>query len=70
MKLHINGVQIDFREKLTITELIQKRDIRSPKMVAVELNRELIPYEKYDKVWLKDNDTLEFLFLNNGDFES
>ena len=70
MKLHINGVQLDFREKLTITELIQKRDIRSPKMVAVELNQELIPYEKYDKVWLKNNDTLEFLFLNNGDFES
>ena len=70
MKLQINGVRINFREKLTITELIQKRDIRSPKMVAVELNREVIPYEKYDKTWLKDNDTLEFLFLNNGDFES
>lgn len=68
--MQINGVQLDFGEKMTITELIQKRDIRSPKMVAVELNQEVIPYEKYDKVWLKDNDTLEFLFLNNEESES
>lgn len=67
--MQINGVHLDFQEKMTITELIQKRDIRSPKMVAVELNRELIPYEKYDKVWLKDNDTLEFLFLSEEESE-
>lgn len=62
MRLRINGEYFEFFESLTVEELIKKRDIQSPKMVDVKLNKEKIPLENYKSTRLRDNDNIEFLF--------
>lgn len=66
MKIMVNGEQLEMGKPLTITELLQARQIESPDMVSVELNEEIVARETFSTTLLQDNDTVEFLYFMGG----
>ncbi|MCX7798573.1 MAG: sulfur carrier protein ThiS [Melioribacter sp.] len=67
MQLTINGkTETIEKEKITISELLKIKNVQMPEMVSVELNGEIIERSDYDKIELKDSDTIEFLYFMGG----
>lgn len=66
MELIINGKAKEFRERLTVGQLLQQLNL-SPELVVVELNRIIVSPDRHDKTILKPNDTLELVqFVGGG----
>lgn len=65
MKLIINGDEREFDNVSTLPELLVKLGLKSDR-VAVELNRELIPRERWSSLRLKDGDKLEIVHFVGG----
>ncbi len=73
MKLHINGDARDFADpaapvQFTLATLIESLNMKSDR-VAVELNREIAPRDRWRQTVLKDGDRLEIVhFVGGGGF--
>ena len=66
MKLHINGEPRDFDAPLTLAVLIEKLGMKSDR-VAVELNRDIVPRDRWAQTQLADSDRLEIVqFVGGG----
>ena len=66
MKLTVNGNETDFKDSLTVTELLASLQIE-PARVAVEVNLNIIKKCDYEKQALKDGDTVEIVnFVGGG----
>jgi thiamine biosynthesis protein ThiS len=70
MKLHINGEENAFAAApgggpLTLATLIESLSMK-PDRVAVELNREIIPRDRWPETLLKDGDRLEIVHFVGG----
>ena len=65
MKLTINGEDREFSSTLTVASLIAQLDMK-PDRVAVELNRDLVPRERWDQTQLSDGDKLEIVHFVGG----
>jgi len=67
MKLTINGnLETVDQEKITITQLLKLKNVEAPEMVSVELNGEIIEHADYERIEVKDSDTIEFLYFMGG----
>ena len=67
MKLTINGnLETVDQEKITVSELLKLKSVAMPEMVSVELNGEIIDSGAYEKIEVKDSDTIEFLYFMGG----
>lgn len=66
MQLIINGKEEKVADVLTVTELLKIRGIQTPEMVSVELNREILSRVDFEKIYLKENDRIEFLYFMGG----
>jgi sulfur carrier protein len=67
MKVTINGTPEDVAgETLTVSELLQAKDVEMPDMVSVELNGEILDREAYDATAVREGDTVEFLYFMGG----
>ncbi|MEJ5351145.1 MAG: sulfur carrier protein ThiS [Melioribacteraceae bacterium] len=67
MELTINGQSENIeKDSLTIIELLKIKNVEMPEMVSVELNGEIVDRNDYDKITLKDKDTIEFLYFMGG----
>jgi sulfur carrier protein len=64
MRVKINGKPEDIQEK-TILDILKSRNVE-PRMVAVEVNAELIEREQYETTFLKEGDEIEFLYFMGG----
>lgn len=64
MRVKINGKAEDIQEK-TILDILRTKNVE-PRMVAVEVNSELIERENYETTFLKDGDEIEFLYFMGG----
>ena len=64
MRVKINGKAEDIQEK-TILDILRTKNVE-PRMVAVEVNSELIEREQYETTFLKDGDEIEFLYFMGG----
>lgn len=64
MRVKINGKAEDIQEK-TIIDILRTKNVE-PRMVAVEVNSELIEREQYETTFLKDGDEIEFLYFMGG----
>ena len=73
MKLHINGEERTFADPapsatFTLSALIESLAMK-PDRVAVELNREIAPRDRWSQTLLKDGDRLEIVhFVGGGSF--
>lgn len=66
MHIVLNGKKFSINEKDTINILLKKIDIKSSK-VAVEVNKVVIPKEKYRDFKFKKNDRVEVVtFIGGG----
>lgn len=65
MNLIINGEDRQFDSALTISSLLEHLGMK-PDRVAVELNRELAPRERWSGTQLSDGDTLEIVHFVGG----
>jgi len=70
MKLHINGEESDLETpappaEFTIAALIESLAMKSDR-VAVELNREIAPRDRWSQTVLKDGDWLEIVHFVGG----
>ena len=67
MNLQINGEKesID-QESVTVTGLLNFKNVDMPDMVSVELNGEMLDREKFDSTQLKEGDEVEFLYFMGG----
>jgi thiamine biosynthesis protein ThiS len=70
MKLFINGEERSFADpapplQLTLSALVDALDMKSDR-VAVELNREIVPRDRWPQTPLKDGDRLEVVHFVGG----
>jgi len=64
MNININGEKKDFKEDISITNLLTELGL-SDKPVVIELNKEIIIKENYNKT-LNLNDNLEIVTFVGG----
>ncbi len=70
MKLHINGEERDFPAPptpFTLAALVELLGMK-PDRVAVELNRDIVPRDRWLETQLKDGDRLEVVHFVGGGF--
>ena len=66
MQIVLNGKKFSINEKDTINILLKKIDIKASK-VAIEVNKVVIPKEKYRDFKFKKNDKVEVVtFIGGG----
>lgn len=65
MKLIVNGEDREFSPSLTVASLLVQLGMKADR-VAVELNRDLLPRERWDKTQLSDDDKLEIVHFVGG----
>lgn len=68
MKLHINGEAREFGEvtaAFTLTALVEKLGMK-PDRVAIELNRDIVPRERWSQTILNEGDRLEVVHFVGG----
>ncbi len=64
MHVKINGKAEDVQEA-TVLDLLKSRSV-DLRMVAVEVNSEMIERERYETTVLKEGDEVEFLYFMGG----
>ncbi len=64
MQVQINGKKEEVHGQ-TVLELVKAKDI-DPRMVAVELNAQIVERDLLETTPVKDGDQLEFLFYMGG----
>jgi len=69
MNITINGEDHTFSTDLTVAALLTELGLK-PDRVAVELNRDLVPRDRWDKTHLSDRDKLEIVHFVGGGLEA
>jgi thiamine biosynthesis protein ThiS len=68
MKLQINGEEKSFDSPLTLAALIEGMGMK-PDRVAVELNHDIVPRDRWPETALQDGDKLEIVhFVGGGSY--
>jgi thiamine biosynthesis protein ThiS len=68
MRLIINGEEREFGSLSSLSDLLAQLDMK-PDRVAVELNRDLVPRNRWDSTPLSDGDKLEIVHFVGGGHE-
>ena len=64
--MKLNGEKFEFREGMTVSELVAEMGF-SEAMVAVELNLDILPRDSFSSTVLKENDCIEVVrFVGGG----
>lgn len=64
MRVKINGKSEEIRE-VSVLDLLKSKNVEL-RMVAVEVNSELIERNNYETTFLKEGDEIEFLYFMGG----
>jgi thiamine biosynthesis protein ThiS len=65
MKVELNGKTVELDGVETVGQLLRSRDLK-PQLVAVELNGEILPRDRYDEQYLGEGDRLEIVHFVGG----
>ncbi len=65
MKLIINGEEKNFADDLSLSALVEKLGMK-PDRVAVELNRDIVPRDRWPSIALHEGDRLEIVHFVGG----
>lgn len=70
MKLHINGEEktFDSTGHFTLDALVESLGMK-PDRVAIELNRDIVPRDRWVETTLKDGDKLEVVHFVGGGWQ-
>jgi sulfur carrier protein len=65
MRVELNGKTVELDGVRTIGDLIRSRDLK-PQLVAVELNGEILPRDRFDEQQINEGDRLEIVHFVGG----
>jgi thiamine biosynthesis protein ThiS len=65
MQVVINGEDRNFEAPLTLAGLVQALGMKTDR-VALELNRDIVPRDQWDRTQLADGDRLEIVHFVGG----
>jgi sulfur carrier protein len=66
MKLTVNGKPLEIEKSINIKELLSVAKAEQPEYVTVQLNGEFIDHKGFEDTFVKDGDTVEFLYFMGG----
>ena len=66
MKLNVAGENKEYKEGLTVKELIVLENVETPEYVTVSLNDEFVDQGAFESTTLKDGDVVEFIYFMGG----
>ncbi len=72
MKLHINGEQREFANSpapFTLAALVERLGMKADR-VAIELNRDIVPRDRWGDTVLNESDRLEVVHFVGGGIEA
>ena len=65
----VGGKRREVAENTTVTQLLQTEKVEMPEYVSVSVNDSFIPHKSFNRQFLKDGDTVEFLYFMGGGAE-
>lgn len=65
MTIEINGEPRSFEGDLTLSSLLERLGMKSDR-VAVELNRDIVPRERWTETQIREGDRLEIVHFVGG----
>ena len=66
MFITVAGNKKEYKDGLTVAELIEAEKIDNPLYVTVSVNEEFVENGTFESATLKDGDTVEFLYFMGG----
>ena len=66
MKIVVNGKEEQVAEAISVTELLNLKNVEMPEMVSVELNEEILERTAFETTHLNKDDQVEFLYFMGG----
>lgn len=66
MFITVAGEKKEYKDGLTLPELIELENVETPEYVTVSLNDEFVEGDNKATTVLKDGDTVEFLYFMGG----
>ena len=66
MTITVAGEKKEYKDGLTLPELIELENVETPQYVTVSINDEFIPSEEKDTTVLKEGESVEFLYFMGG----
>ena len=67
MNIKVNGKNQSMQNNaVTVLELLKSNNIESVEMISVQLNGNFINKNEFIKIYLKENDELDFLYFMGG----
>lgn len=66
MTITVAGEKKEYKEGLTLPELIELEDVETPQYVTISINDEFVATEDKENTVLKEGDSVEFLYFMGG----
>lgn len=66
MVITVAGEKKEYKEGLTLPELIEVENVETPEYVTVSLNDEFVLRDNIESTVLKEGDSVEFLYFMGG----
>lgn len=67
MKIKVNGKDQSIpKNEVSVLELLNSNNVESVEMISVQLNGSFIEKNDFEKITLKENDELDFLYFMGG----
>lgn len=66
MIITVAGEKKEYKDGLTLPELLEAEQVESPEYVTVSINDEFVPGEEKESTILQDGDNVEFLYFMGG----
>lgn len=66
MKLAVNGETLELEQPINLKELLVVAEADQPEYVTVQLNGEFVDHSGFEDTFVKDGDTVEFLYFMGG----
>ncbi len=66
MTITVSGTKKEYKEGLTLNELIEAEKVETPEYVTVSINDEFVASADKDSTVLKEGDNVEFLYFMGG----
>ena len=65
-KITVNGEAQEVQLPISLTELIKQNDVQQPEMVSVQLNDDFVDRNEWDRLKIKEGDSVDFLYFMGG----
>ena len=66
MKLTVSGQTKEYKEGLTVAELVVLENVETPEYATAAVNDDLHIARDFENIVLKDGDVVEFLYFMGG----